>query len=55
MSRPPQTALLRKLEFMNRRVRMYATRWCADCRRAKRFLSERHVPVEDIDIERDEQ
>lgn len=40
---------------MNRRVRMYTTRWCADCWRAKRFLSERRVPVEEIDIEHDEQ
>jgi len=35
------------------RVKMYTTRWCADCWRAKRFLSARGVPVEEIDIEGD--
>lgn len=34
-------------------IRMYTTPWCGDCRRAKRFLDERGVPYEEVDIERD--
>jgi mycoredoxin len=30
---------------------MYTSRWCADCHRAKRFLLERRVEFEEIDIE----
>ncbi len=32
-------------------LKMYTTTWCPDCRRAKRFLSERGVTVEEINIE----
>jgi len=32
-------------------LRMYTTRWCADCRRAKHFLSLRDVQFEEINIE----
>jgi mycoredoxin len=33
---------------------MYTTSWCGDCRRAKRFLSERGVAFEEIDVEETE-
>jgi mycoredoxin len=33
------------------KIRMYTTRWCPDCHRAKRFLSERGVSFEEINIE----
>lgn len=32
-------------------IRMYTTRWCADCRRAKRFLDQRAIPFEEINID----
>jgi mycoredoxin len=32
-------------------LRIYTTRWCPDCQRAKRFLSDRGVPFEEINIE----
>ncbi|MGO9270893.1 MAG: glutaredoxin family protein [Terriglobia bacterium] len=32
-------------------IRIYSTRWCPDCRRAKYFLSLRHVQFEEINIE----
>ena len=32
-------------------IRMYATSWCYDCRRARQFLSVRNLPFEEIDIE----
>jgi mycoredoxin len=35
----------------NSGIRMYATSWCYDCRRARQFLSVRHLPFEEIDIE----
>ena len=34
-------------------IRIYTTSWCSDCRRAKKFLEERHLPFEEIDIEAD--
>lgn len=33
------------------RVRIYTTRHCSDCRRAKRFLDEKGVPFEEVNIE----
>ncbi len=39
------------METLNKKVRMYTTSWCGDCRRAKWFLSARHVPFEEINIE----
>ena len=39
---------------MNPKIRVYTTRWCPDCHRAKRFLSERGVPFEEINIEETE-
>jgi mycoredoxin len=36
-----------------RRVVVYTTAWCGDCRRAKRYLDEHGVAYEEVDIERD--
>ena len=36
---------------MSRKIRMYTTTWCPDCWRAKQFLAEHEVPVEEINIE----
>lgn len=38
---------------MSRQIRMYTTRWCGDCHRAKWFLNELRLPLEEIDIEED--
>ena len=32
-------------------VKMYTTSTCSDCRAAKRFLSERNIPYEEINLE----
>jgi len=32
-------------------VKMYTTDWCPDCLRAKRFLSERGIEVEEINVD----
>ena len=32
-------------------LKMYSTTWCPDCRRAKRFLTERQIAFEEINIE----
>src|SRR5437588_12579081 len=34
-------------------IKVYGASWCPDCRRAKRFLSERRVPFEWHDIEQE--
>ena len=36
-------------------IKMYTTEWCGDCRHAKRFLNERGVSYEEINIEQDEE
>ncbi len=36
---------------MGKRIVIYTTAWCADCRAAKRFLQTKGVPYEEIDIE----
>ena len=36
-----------------RRVVVYTTTWCGDCRRAKRYLDEHGIVYEEVDIERD--
>jgi len=36
---------------MGKKIVMYTTRWCGDCKVAKRFLAERGVPYEEVDIE----
>ena len=35
-------------------VKMYATRWCGDCRMAKRWFDSHDIPYEYINIEEDE-
>ncbi|MGH2516514.1 MAG: glutaredoxin family protein [Ktedonobacterales bacterium] len=30
---------------------MYTTRWCGDCRRAKRLFAAQNVPFTEVDIE----
>lgn len=35
-------------------IKMYTTTWCGDCRNAKRFLNERGVPFDEINIEEQE-
>jgi len=32
-------------------LKVYLTHWCYDCRRARRFLMERNVPFDEIDID----
>ena len=34
-------------------IRLYTTRWCADCWRAKQFLKERGVRFDEIDVDED--
>jgi glutaredoxin len=34
-------------------VIMYSTTWCPDCRRAKSFLKDRGIEVEEVNIEDD--
>lgn len=34
-------------------VTMYSTTWCPDCRRAKSFLKERGIEVQEVNIEDD--
>ncbi len=38
---------------MGKRIVIYTTSWCPDCRAAKKFLTARGVPFEEIDIEKD--
>ncbi|HET9180345.1 MAG TPA: glutaredoxin domain-containing protein [Terriglobia bacterium] len=34
-------------------IRIYTRCWCEDSAEAKKFLEQRHVPFEEIDIEKD--
>lgn len=34
-------------------ITMYCTGWCIDCRRAKRFLMDRGVKFNEVDIDED--
>lgn len=36
------------------KIKMYATTWCGDCRRAKRWFEAHSIPYEYINIEEDE-
>ena len=36
---------------MDKKVIMYTTTWCADCRAAKRFLDKRGILYQEIDVE----
>ena len=35
-----------------KKIAFYTTSWCRDCHAAKRFLTERGIPFDEIDIER---
>lgn len=35
-------------------IKMYTTTWCGDCRNAKRFLKERGVAFDEVNIEEEE-
>jgi glutaredoxin len=35
------------------RLEVFSTRWCPDCTRLKRWLAQRAVPYEEIDIDED--
>jgi mycoredoxin len=37
---------------MGKRIVLYTTSWCRDCRAAKKFLDERGLAYEEIDIEK---
>jgi mycoredoxin len=36
---------------VGKKIVMYTTPWCRDCKAAKKFLAERGVPYEEVDIE----
>lgn len=36
------------------KITVYSTRWCGECRVAKRFLNERKIPFQEIDIDLNE-
>lgn len=36
------------------KITMYSTQWCADCRVAKRFLNEKGIAFDEIDIDLEE-
>ena len=37
---------------MAKRIVIYTTLWCPDCRAAKKFLASKDLPYEEIDIEK---
>ena len=37
----------------NENIVVYGALWCGDCWRAKKFLDERHIPYEWIDVDKD--
>ncbi len=37
---------------MGKRIVIYTTPWCGDCRAAKKFLQAKGLPYEEIDIEK---
>ena len=38
---------------MSQRIRVYATKWCGDCRRARLFLKKKQIAYEELDINAD--
>lgn len=36
---------------MGKRILIYTTSWCPDCRAAKKYLTGKGVPFEEVDIE----
>jgi mycoredoxin len=47
----PGTESRRSVEM--KKIVMYTSSWCRDCRAAKKFLADRGIPYEEIDIEPD--
>lgn len=39
---------------MSKKIIMYSTSWCSDCVNAKRFLVQKNIPYEEIDIDADD-
>lgn len=37
---------------MGKRIVIYTTAWCPDCRAAKKFLQAKNLPYEEIDVEK---
>ncbi len=37
------------------KITIYATNWCGDCRRTKRFLDYHKIPYQWIDIDKDKE
>jgi mycoredoxin len=37
---------------MPKKIIMYSTSWCPDCRRAERILTDQQIPYEKVDIEK---
>jgi thioredoxin reductase (NADPH) len=48
---PLAAEVAEELDLNPRRVRMYTTSWCPDCYIAKRYLSQRGVEYDEVDIE----
>ena len=40
-----------KNDDMGRRIVMYTTSWCPDCRAARKFLRAKGLPYEEVDID----
>ena len=38
---------------MSQPIRLYATKWCGDCRRARLFLKDKKIAYEELDIDAD--
>ena len=38
---------------MAEKIQIYGAEWCSDCRRSKKFLEEKHVPFDWIDVGED--
>lgn len=41
--------------MIDRKIRMYGTLWCGDCRRARQFFHDYDIAYEWIDIDRDKE
>lgn len=39
--------------MLNEKITVYGTKWCGDCRRARRLLDQHQIDYEWIDIDRD--
>mgnify|MGYP000588369766 CR=1 FL=1 len=40
---------------MDKKIVMYSTEWCGDCKIAKRFFQQHNMEYKEIDIDNDEQ